>query len=69
MKNKFAQRIKELRLDNKLSQNKLAIMCNVQQSCISKWERGETLPDIETLIIISETFSVSTDYLLGLIDY
>ena len=69
MKNKFAQRIKELRIENKLNQGKLAELCKVQQSCISKWERGETLPDIETLITIAEVLNVSTDYLLGVKDY
>ncbi len=69
MKNKFAQRIKELRIENNLNQNKLAELCGVKQSCISKWERGETLPDIDLLITIAETLHVSTDYLLGLKDY
>ena len=69
MKNKFAQRIKELRKENKLNQQKFAELCQVKQSCISKWERGETIPDIEMLISIAETFGVSTDYLLGIKDF
>lgn len=69
MKNKFSKRIKELRAEYKLNQWKLAELCNVQQSCVSKWEREETLPDIETLIVIAEAFNVSTNYLLGLKDY
>ncbi|MBE5756729.1 MAG: helix-turn-helix transcriptional regulator [Clostridiales bacterium] len=69
MKNKFAQRIKELRVENKLNQGKLAEILGVKQSCVSKWERGETLPDIEMLISIAEAFSVSTDYLLGVKEY
>ena len=69
MKNKFANRIKELRIENQLNQHKFAELCKVKQSCVSKWERGETLPDIETLITISEIFNISTDFLLGLKDY
>ena len=69
MKNKFAQRIKELRTENNLTQKKLAELCKVKQSCVSKWERGETLPDIEILISISEVFCVSTDYIIGIKDY
>lgn len=69
MKNKFAQRIKELRIENRLNQDAFAQKCSVKQSCVSKWERGETLPDIEMLISISEIFNVSSDYLLGLKDY
>ncbi|MBO5925319.1 MAG: helix-turn-helix transcriptional regulator [Clostridia bacterium] len=69
MKNKFAQRIKELRIENRLNQDAFAQKCNVKQSCVSKWERGETLPDIEMLISISEIFNVSSDYLLGIKEY
>ena len=65
----ISKRIKELRKENKMSQLELAERCIVKQSCVSKWERAETLPDIETLIIIAETLNVSTDYLLGIKDY
>ena len=69
MKNKFAQRVKELRIEYKLNQAKFAELCKVKQSCVSKWERAETLPDIETLITIAELLNVSTYYLLGVKDY
>ena len=69
MKCLFNERIKELRLEKKLNQNQLAELCKVKQSCVSKWERGETLPDAEMLILIAELFNVSSDYLLGLNDY
>ena len=63
------QRIKELRKENKLSQIELAEKCMVKQSCVSKWERGETLPDAEMIVLLTKIFSVSADYLLGLKDY
>ena len=69
MKNKLPQRIKELRIEQGLKQCDLAKLCNVKQSCISKWERGETLPDVEILITLVSIFSVSADYLLGLKDF
>ena len=47
MINKFAQRLKEIRSENKMNQMEFALKCNVQQSCVSKWERGATLPDAE----------------------
>ena len=66
---KFAQRLKELRVENNISQNKLAELCNVQQSCVSKWERGVTLPDAEMIVLICRKLHVSADYLLGIEDY
>lgn len=65
----IAQRIKELRKENKMSQIELAEKCMVKQSCVSKWERGETLPDAAMIILLTEIFSVSADYLLGIKDY
>ena len=69
MKCLFNERIKELRLEKKLNQNQLAQLCKVKQSCVSKWERGETLPDAEMIIFIADLFNVSSDYLLGIKDY
>ena len=65
----ISKRIKELRKENKIKQIELADMCLVKQSCVSKWERGETLPDVEIVITLSQVFNVSTDYLLGVKDY
>lgn len=69
MKNKFAERLREVRIQNKLGQVQLAELCNVQQSCVSKWERGITLPDAEMLYTICEVLHESADFLLGLKDY
>ncbi len=69
MKNKFAERLRESRMQNRISQIELAKKCNVKQSCVSKWERGATLPDAETLFTICEILHESADYLLGLKDY
>ena len=69
MKCLFSERIKELRLEKKLNQKSFAEQMGVKQSCVSKWERGETLPDAEMIILIVEFFNVSADYLLGIKDY
>ena len=69
MLNKFAQRLKEIRVENGIEQSKLAELCNVQQSCVSKWERGVTLPDAEMIVVICKALHVSSDYLLGIEDY
>lgn len=55
-------RIRELRIENKLNQSELALKCNVKQSCVSKWERGETLPDADMIIKLVEIFNVSADF-------
>ena len=65
----ISQRIKELRRENKISQAELAEKCLVKQSCVSKWERAETLPDIEIIVKLTQIFNVSADYLLGIKDY
>ena len=69
MLNKFAERLKEVRVENKLNQMELAELCSVQQSCVSKWERGITLPDTEMIVILCKVLHVSADYLLGIEDY
>lgn len=65
----IAQRIQDIRTEKHLSQAQFAKICNVRQSCVSKWERGNTYPSLEMIIFICTTFKVSSDYLLGLKDY
>ena len=69
MLNKFAERLREVRIENDINQTKLAELCNVQQSCVSKWERGVTLPDVEMIVVLCQVLHVSADYLLGIKDY
>ena len=60
------ERIKKLRLARNWSQVYLAKKLNVTKQSVSNWENDNIQPSIEMLISISKTFSVSTDYLLGL---
>ena len=62
----FYERIKELRLALKLNQVQFAWKLNITKQCVSKWENAEIQPSVDMLRKIAETFSVSTDYLLGL---
>ena len=66
---KFAQRLKELRLDNSLTQAELANALSVDQRTVSTWEKGIRDPDFESLMKIARYFNISADYLLGLVDY
>lgn len=47
----------------------LADYCGVQRQSISQWQNGNTRPDIDSLKKIAQFYSVSTDYLLGIVDY
>ena len=62
----FSERLKELRLGNKLKQSDLAKELSVDQRTISNWENSTNEPDFETLTKIAKYFGVSTDYILGL---
>ena len=64
----FKERLKELRVERKLSQADLAKELNVSQRSISSWETGLRQPDFETLERIAKFFDVTADYLLGLGD-
>ncbi|EMT45403.1 helix-turn-helix domain-containing protein [Anoxybacillus flavithermus] len=60
-----SEQIKRLRKAHHWTQEQLAQRLNVSRSKVSKWENGEVLPDIKSLIDMSELFSVSVDFLLG----
>ena len=60
----FADRLRELRTNNRYSQEQLAEKLCVSRQAISKWETGDSLPDIDKAMAISEFFGVSMDYLL-----
>lgn len=57
--------IKELRINNNLTQEKLASRLNISRQAVSRWEQGETVPNIDTLKIISKEFNISINILLG----
>lgn len=60
----FAKNIAELRARHKMTQAQLAAVLNYSDKAISKWERGEALPDVTVVKQIADTFGVSVDYLL-----
>ncbi len=59
----IANNIIKLRKLNKLTQQDLAIKINYSDKAISKWERGDSVPDIEMLCKLSEIFNVDVNYL------
>jgi len=61
----FAEKLKMLRKQFKLSQEQLAEKVGVSRQAITKWETEGGLPDIENLMAIAALFSVSIDELLS----
>lgn len=57
--------ILELRTKNGLSQEELAEKLYVTRQAVSRWENGETVPNTETLKLLSKLFDVSINTLLG----
>ena len=55
----------ELRTKNGLSQDALAEKIFVTRQAVSRWENGETVPNTETLKLLSKLFGVSINTLLG----
>lgn len=57
--------IYELRTKHGLSQDELAEKIFVTRQAVSRWENGETVPNTETLKLLSKMFDVSINTLLG----
>ena len=66
--NNLGTKIKELRIAENLTQEKLAEELNVSFQSISRWENGISTPDISLIPVIARFFGVSTDHLFGLED-
>ena len=60
----ISEKVLQLRKANNLTQEELAEKLNVSRQSVSKWESGQTIPELEKLIALSEVFQVTTDYLL-----
>lgn len=64
LKKIIAKNIQELRTASSLTQAELASRLNYSDKAVSKWERGESVPDVQVLKMIAELFEVTVDYLL-----
>lgn len=61
----LADRILAYRKAKGLSQEELAEVLNVSRQTISKWETGQSQPDLDKLLPLCELFEISSDELLG----
>lgn len=61
----FAQNLISLRKQMKLTQIELAEKINYSDKAVSKWERGESIPDVTVLMTIASLFGVTLDFLVS----
>ena len=60
----IADRIQNLRKSKGISQEELADKIGVSRQAVSKWESEQSVPDLDKVIIMSDYFEVTTDYIL-----
>lgn len=69
MENNFKDNLKRLRTSKGISQEKMASDLYVTRQTISKWENGNSYPDIDMLLTLSKYFDVTTDELITIVEY
>ena len=62
---KFGKALSTLRKQADMTQNEVADKLNLSRQAISKYERGESFPDISVLVMIAELFHVTLDQLIN----
>lgn len=62
---KFGKALSTLRKEADMTQNEVADRLNLSRQAISKYERGESFPDISVIVMIAELFNVTLDELIG----
>lgn len=58
------ERIQELRKQKGISQEELANELGVSRQAVSKWESGQSFPELDNIVALSDFFGVSADYVL-----
>lgn len=65
---KYNERIREIREDHSLTQQKIAKLLNVGQRTYSDYESGKTRIPVDSLLILAHYYNVSMDYITGASD-
>ena len=60
----FSERLLTLRKSLDLTQEQLAEKLNVSRQSVSKWESGQSVPELDKIVALSVIFGVTTDSLL-----
>lgn len=58
-----------MRERRRISRSVMSELCGLSKSMISKYERGEREPKMETLVLLADFFECSIDYLVGRTNY
>lgn len=61
----IGDRINHLRRNKNMTQEQLGLVLNVSPQAVSKWEKGDTLPDISLITSLADVFDCTTDFLFG----
>lgn len=62
---KYNERIREIREDNSLTQQKIADLLNIGQRTYADYESGKTRIPVDSLLILAKFYNVSLDYITG----
>ena len=62
----IGKRLRKLRIEHNLTQNKVSILTGIKRSSIASYELNEQLPPVDKLIQLANLYKVSLDYLCGL---
>ncbi|QUO37626.1 helix-turn-helix transcriptional regulator [Dysosmobacter sp. Marseille-Q4140] len=60
----FGEKLQALRQSAGMSQDALAERLDVSRQAVSRWERDETMPETDKVVVLADIFGVTTDYLL-----
>jgi transcriptional regulator with XRE-family HTH domain len=65
---KYNERIREIREDNSLTQQKIANLLHIGQRTYADYESGKTRIPVDNLMILAKFYNVSMDYITGASD-
>lgn len=64
----FSERIRELRIENGMTQDDVGKIIGVKRTSIYTYEKGLNYPEVRGLMALADYFDISVDYLLGRTD-
>ena len=65
LKETIAKNLVQLRTEARLTQLQLAEMLNYSDKAVSKWERGDAIPDLRVLIKLANIYNITVDDIIS----